>query len=165
MFTQSQLKKIVNYDPLTGLFTPLQKRTNCKPVLGSKTVRRKTTYLQISISSKHYYAHRLAWFYIYGEWPKLLDHINGDGCDNRIANLRKATPSQSQANVKLYRNSTTGFKGICKTNYRTFRARIMKDKKQVYLGCFKTLGEAHEAYMAAARKLFGDFANAGLQRR
>jgi hypothetical protein len=55
-------------------------------------------YLRITVLGKSYYAHRLAWFYMNGEWPDQIDHINGIKSDNRIENLRNVTVQQNNQN-------------------------------------------------------------------
>jgi hypothetical protein len=63
-------------------------------------------YTYIRIDRKRYAAHRLAWLYVYGTFPpRLLDHINGCPGDNRIGNLREATPHQNAGNTRLFLSS------------------------------------------------------------
>lgn len=161
MLTQKRLKYLVNYDPNTGAFLSRIQRSTCKSVLGCKAVRGKMVYLRIVIDRKHYYAHRLAWFYVYGEMPKLLDHVNGDGCDNRIKNLREASHSDNHANTAWNNDNKTGFKGVSVAKSGRYYASIHKDGKSLNLGHYTTPEEAHAAYRDAAHRLFGNFANAG----
>ena len=71
MITQAELKELLDYNQDTGIFT--KKSTNKKS--GTLTYSR---YIRIQINNKAYYAHRLAWLYIYGCMPKYVDHINMD---------------------------------------------------------------------------------------
>ena len=160
--TRSELMQLVDYSPETGILRAKVRRTSTKEILGSKSVRQKRVYLRVCINRKHYYAHRLAWFYVYGKWPKLLDHINGDGCDNRISNLREASHSENHANQRIRQDSATKLKGVSVQQNGKFRAVITKNGRDISLGTFKTAGEAHAAYVSAARRLFGEFANGGL---
>lgn len=91
-------------------------------------------------------------------WP-LVDHINGDGLDNRRVNLRPATRDQNQANKRGYRNNTSGFKGVTwHTPLRCWRARIGVQGKKLSLGLHPTAEAAGRAYDAAAVEYFGEFA-------
>jgi hypothetical protein len=98
--------------------------------------------------------HRL----ILGAVPgQLVDHINGDGLDNRRANLRFATKSQNSANSHKASKSACGFRGVHR-RHRRFRAYIQKDGRQRFIGSYATAEEAARAYDAEATKLFGEFA-------
>ena len=89
----------------------------------------------------------------------LADHKNGDGLDNRRANLREATPGQNQYNKGGSRNSVSGVKGVspCRKT-GLWRARIKVDGKELALGSFHTVGEARAAYLSAASALHGEYA-------
>jgi hypothetical protein len=93
-----------------------------------------------------------------GSWGRpTIDHRDGDPTNNRWNNLRKATPSQNSANRRRPQNNTSGFKGVLA--YRgKWRATISKNGQSTVLGMFQSPEAAHAAYVAAARKLFGEFA-------
>lgn len=91
-------------------------------------------------------------------WP-LVDHHNGDGLDNRLANLRRATPMENSRNARRNRRNTSGFKGVGWEKSRgMWRARISTSQGRKSIGRFQTAEEAARAYDAAARELHGDFA-------
>ena len=96
--TQLRLKELFSYDESSGIFTRILGHKNgikAGSVAGCTQKHRKP-YLVIRIDRKLYLCHRLAWLYVHGVFPVgVIDHINGDGFDNRIANLRDVTNEQN----------------------------------------------------------------------
>ena len=91
-------------------------------------------YLQIQLPKPHnYYAHQVAWLWVYGEWPtSQIDHINRVRSDNRIANLRMANDSENGCNKGMQRNNQSGFTGVWFANWRgKWEASISKDGQRV----------------------------------
>ena len=120
-------------------------------------------YRAITIKRKKYLAHRLAWFYMTSEWPKItIDHKNGNTDDNRWDNLREATAAENSRNCAPRKNKINPLKGAfeMRDRYRAkrFFSAICVGGKKHHLGCFFTAEEAHLAYAAAAVKYFGKFA-------
>jgi hypothetical protein len=113
----------------------------------------------IEIDGKTYPANRLAWFFMTGVWPRHeVDHIDTNKLNDVWSNLREATPAQNTANKNIYRNNTSGFKGVTLDRKSgKWRARYGNGGR-VSLGRFKTKEEAIEAYKRAARTAVGDFA-------
>jgi hypothetical protein len=140
-----RLREVLRYEPDTGEFF----RTNGK-LVGTTD---KQTYIRIRIDGTNYKAHRLAWLYVFGEWPiKLIDHINGIPSDNRLANLRDVTHSVNLQNQKRSRrNSQTQVLGVT-VHQNKYQARVNIDGKSIYLGVFTTPELAHDAYLEAKRK-------------
>lgn len=104
-------------------------------------------------------AHRIAWAIHYGEWPEgFLDHINGIRTDNRIENLRPATPAENATNRGPQKNSVTGIKGVgwCKKS-RKWRARVVYQRKQHVVGYFDDISDAAAAYAVAVKRYHGEF--------
>jgi hypothetical protein len=99
--------------------------------------------------------HQFAWFLTYGYIPKTLDHINGNGLDNRLCNLREVTQQQNLHNHrKPPKHNTSGFLGV--SYYKAgkkFSAHINLDGKKIHLGYFDEPDVAHQAYLTAKREL------------
>ena len=88
-----------------------------------------------------------------------IDHINGNGWDNRRANLRVCTHAENMRHRRRPSHNTSGFKGVSwDRQSRSWDARISARGEQRYLGHFKTAESAAAAYDAAARELHDDFA-------
>lgn len=161
--SQELLCSLFSYSVKTGEFTRLINSSTAKAgeIAGHIT---NDGYRIISVNGCIYGAHRLAWIFVNGAIPASLtiDHVNGKRADNRIENLRLATPLQNSVNRKIHKNNRSGFKGVYFDQTRgkanPWKARIVVDKKQITLGLFPTAVEAHEAYKKAADKYFGEFA-------
>jgi hypothetical protein len=89
---------------------------------------------------------------------KLTDHINGDGLDNRRANLRPANSRQNTHNRRKMPASRSRYKGICLHRPGSWQARLRPGERTVSLGYFTSEEAAARAYDAAAREAFGEFA-------
>lgn len=157
--TQQRLKELLHYDAQTGIFTrriSLSNRTPVGSIAGS--VNKSDGYIYITVDAKREAAHRLAWFYVYGVWPKgLLDHKDTIKTHNWIDNLREADKSTNGANRGLNKNNTTGFMGV--TKFRSgYRAAIKVNHKSHFLGVFPDVLEAAKVYDKAALEHFGEFA-------
>lgn len=171
------LRQIFDYDPETGVIRhrirprsmfqsdKAHRISNKKIVPGSvATYPVALGYLAVRVNGD-FKAHRVAWKMHFGtEPPDVLDHINGDPRDNRIANLRPAFGAQNNGNCRIRRDNALGFKGVSQHSSGRFRARIRTDKRLRYLGMFDTPEEAHAAYMTAASAAWGEFANPGTKR-
>ena len=164
-FTYEKLRECLRYDEATGIFTWLIDRG--KRVKAGNTIRAtelrfgKNTYLSVCIYPKRYLVHRLAWFYMTGEWPtSLIDHENRNGTDNSWKNLREADHSKNAQNIaESHCDSATGILGVYPRRGR-FTSRIFVNGKDRCLGMFDTADMAQAAYLAAKRELH-PFAAAG----
>lgn len=88
-----------------------------------------------------------------------IDHINGNGLDNRKENIRICNRSQNKGNVNKYSNNLSGYKGVCWCKVKKrWRVTIQYIGKQTYLGYFDDIIEAAKIYDKKARELFGKFA-------
>jgi hypothetical protein len=158
--TQERLKCLLDYDMDTGIFKWKVYRRN-KAVPGSiagSTYPAKSgvMYAWIGVDWIKYPAHTLAWMYVHGEMADELDHIDGDGLNNKISNLRPCTRSQNCANRRAVSNAS-GYRGVYRERNK-WRAQIRTNGVTTSLGSFDDPVEAHAAYVAKAREIFGEFA-------
>jgi hypothetical protein len=160
MLTAERLRELLDYNPITGIFTWKVSRggkAQAGAVAGSFN---DSGYQVICVDRRRYGAHRLALLYVYGVLPTSVqvDHKNRKRGENRLGNLRPATVAQNVANRDVQRNNISGIKGVRLHRDGKWEARIMVDRKAIYLGLFKTPEEASAAYQVAARQHFGEFA-------
>lgn len=160
MLTQERLRELLSYDPETGIFTRLVSRPGPNGHVGAIAgCDNGQGYIRIYVDGRAYKAHRLAWFYVHGEWVKEIDHRNRNRADNHLKNLRPATRGQNRGNSGIYRNNTSGMTGVSfHAPTKKWKAQIQKDGRKKGLGYFFTAEDAHAAYLAAANAEFGEFA-------
>jgi hypothetical protein len=159
MLSRRTLRKYLRYNPSTGEFTWKVARPG---VLAGTPAGAKSAggYTSISLNDVQYKAHRLAFLYMTGKWPKEdVDHINNRKQDNRWSNLRAATRQQNLMNMSPHSDSASGRKGVSwDKSAKSWRARIMFGGKPFDLGLHISIDDAAKAYQKAAKKLFGDYA-------
>lgn len=117
---------------------------------------RNTIYAMAYIDRKIVLLHRL----IMGAKPgQIVDHINGNGLDNRRSNLRFASRSQNKANTSKYKNNTSGYKGVIYDKDRNcWRAQISINGKCKKLTRHRDIIDAAKAYDDKAKEVFGEYA-------
>jgi hypothetical protein len=157
ILTQSRLKELLYFDENTGIFVRLVASAQCVKVGDiAGTFRKQDGYCFVSVDGKQYRAHRLAWLYMTGEWPKKeIDHIDGNRINNSIYNLREVSRTENANNTRRPRpGNTSGYLGVTwdKVN-KKWRSQIMVAGKSIKIGRFIDKNEAYEAYLAAKRKL------------
>lgn len=109
-----------------------------------KAKRGLQDYLRVRYEGKAYSVHRVVWEMFNGGIPDgfLVDHIDGDGLNNRIENLRIVNPGDSQRNRPLQINNTSGTPGVTyNKKYKTWQVTLCKN----YLGSYKNLEDAINA--------------------
>ncbi|HBD3039996.1 TPA: HNH endonuclease, partial [Citrobacter koseri] len=141
--SQSEIKRLLKYNPENGIFTWAVKPSqavNSGDIAGTKNTQ---GYITILIKRKPHKAHRLAWLYMTGKIPTWVDHINGIRDDNRWANLRECTPQQNAINAKLRKDSSSGVKGVhWHRTHKKWIAQASFNGRRVFLGCFLSMHEA-----------------------
>src|SRR5665213_3102737 len=102
VLTQARLKKLLHYDPLTGMFTwriTHGRHDRWKAGARAGNLHKSDRRWLIRIEGIRYKAHRLAWLYMTGRWPRdQIDHKDTDSSNNVFTNLREATNAQNQQN-------------------------------------------------------------------
>lgn len=154
--TDDLVKEYVEYDPDIGSFIWIKRRRRVTVGMAAGSVNAHG-YLHIRFNGQFLKAHRVAWFLFYGVWPdQMLDHINGERADNRIANLRLATPTQNSAN----RGANVGTGKLKGTRFQKgkWEAYVGINGRFQYLGRYPTELEAHAAHVAASKETYGEFA-------
>jgi hypothetical protein len=150
MLTQKELKRLLSYDPETGLFTWLKSRGTVAKGSIAGSIGSKG-YVKIQISGKTYLAHRLVFLYLGLELPEDVDHINHNRIDNRLCNLRQVSRADNCRN-RTNPNTQKVF-GVCEIRDKYYQVVIGQDSKKIELGCFNDYFEAVCARKSAELKL------------
>jgi uncharacterized protein YpiB (UPF0302 family) len=157
--SQDRIKSILTYNPDTGIFTwkelelssfkycknPHMTCTTRNAIWGNKKAGSSgDNYVKIHFDGKNYVAHRLAWIYMYGiDQKESIDHINKNKKDNRLCNLRLASPQQNQQNYDIMRSNKTGVKGVSYVKKKKkYKVTIGVNNKNIHIGMFSKLKDA-----------------------
>jgi hypothetical protein len=158
--TAEYVRECLDYDAETGLFTwknrPREhfKSHNSFGSWNSKCAGKYAGFIQhgyliIKLNSISYRAHRLAWLFFYGKWPKhQIDHDDGNRSNNRISNLNDVPNSKNSKNRKLNVNNKSGHAGVF-LQKNIWISCIRVNSKPIHLGSFKNLDEAIKVRKAA----------------
>jgi hypothetical protein len=111
-------------------------------------------YAVARVGREYVYMHRVIFNDASSE---VVDHINGDRLDNRLANLRPCTQFQNSKNLCIKKNNSSGHAGISKAPKGRWRARIMHERKEYFLGIFDSLEDAVAARQKADAELNASF--------
>ena len=154
MLTFERASELLRYDEETGKIYWKVTRGGVEAGVEAGTLRRegRNTYRQIRIDGQSYLAHRIAWLLFYEVRPvNGIDHHNGNGLDNRPANMREATASENAKNQRMRSVNTSGHVGVSwYTPSGKWRAYIRINGKKKHLGYFTDKDEATAVYRKAA---------------
>lgn len=146
---QRELHRILHYEPETGIFTRLTK-TGCKGKIGAVVGGKNADgYVMIGINCRRYYAHRLAFIYMTGECPDLVDHIDQDKGNNSWTNLRAASRSVNAINSRRRSTNSSGVVGV---SWHAAGRKWQAHCGPRYLGLFTSKDDACAAYADAVRE-------------
>lgn len=162
------LRRMFYYDTETG---ELKWKISSGPVkygtvAGYKKINNDgKSYIKVKIGSKRHFAHRIIWVIIHGCLPKWqIDHIDGNGCNNRIENLRDVPPIENLKNKRKYSNNKTGVTGVFFVKQSgKFQSLIRVNGILKNLGSFDSLEEAVVVRKSAEAE-YGYHANHGSDR-
>lgn len=152
------MKERTEYNPETGLFlwkinkgdVLLYKEAGC--LLNSG-------YVQIMINGQRYMAHKLAFLYMTGMWPEVVDHIDGWKRNNRWMNLRACTHQQNQLNRRVNSNSRTRVKNVeVDPRNGKFRVVVNVNGSRKFIGSYDSLEMAELVAIEARNKFHGEYA-------
>lgn len=153
------VREIFNYDPETGIVTNKIPKVRKGIVDRNSVVGRKDLsgakgseklYLRVYVNGKNFYLHRIIWVLMTGEQPEFIDHIDGNGLNNKWENIRNVSHLKNSHNQKIHKNNTSGASGVTyRKDSNRWRARIKVDGTMISLGTFETFDEAKTARMKA----------------
>lgn len=151
--TAEQVRELFDYNADTGVLS--WKRPNGRRIRAGDVAGTPHTngYLTCKIAGQTYLVHRLVWMHAHGEWPNVIDHLNGQPKDNRLANLRNVSQKTNVQNTHgPYRHNASGLPGAHWIEKRgKWSSLLYYDGKQHRLGYFETAIEASAAYIQAKR--------------
>ncbi len=152
--TQERLQELYSFEPETGIFT--------KKNTGKVASNVHNGYIRITIDYKEYRAHRLAYLYMTGKFPKdIVDHKNHIKSDNRWSNLRVVSHQENCKNFSMNKNNSSGENGVYwHARDKIWTAFIYLDSKKKHIGCFKNKEDAVSARTEANLK-YGYYVNHG----
>lgn len=147
MITREEVLALLDYDEFTGVFTWKVGRSCVKSGAEAGTVDVNVsgkTYRYIAINGRKYLAHRLVWLVLTGKFPDAeIDHLDGNGLNNRAANLRPATRSENARNMRRQVRNTSGTTGVYwNKSCAKWQASIRLNGWNKYLGLFESFDEA-----------------------
>jgi hypothetical protein len=165
---QEELKAAFRYDAQTGALFH-RPRSDVRPCWNARYAGKPAGYIgtkgypTVAFRGGYYRIHRIVWAMEVGPIPDgmQVDHVDGDRTNNRLSNLRLATPHQNRCNQKMRSDNGIGLKGVRLHKSGRYCSRITSHGREIRLGYFNTPEDAHAAYVKAAQRYHGEFARAG----
>lgn len=167
MLTQARLKEVVIYEPSTGVFTRIGGKDSRWFGRKAGTVHSPrdggTKYINIRIDGAIYKAHRLVWLYVHGHFPaQMIDHIDGNGLNNRLCNLRECDRIRNMWNRGRSTNNKSGEKNVSfHKGSGTWHVRFRIQGANRFFGSYTSFEEAASVARCLRSGIHGAFANHG----
>jgi len=147
MITRNKIISKFSYDPISGELRRLTKRFGLLlpgDIVGTVKKFKNRKYLLVKIKNRQYRVHVLVWLIVYSEWPSTdIDHIDHDGTNNKLDNLRLVTRKVNLQNSNRSIKNKSGVTGVCfykSTNQ--WLAFIGVNGKNKRLGLFDDIEDA-----------------------
>ena len=153
--TDKEISESFEYDAETGfIYTIICGERVRKEIRSTFKHGTNTHYLITCHRANRFLSHRLAWFLYHRKWPENhIDHINQDGCDNRIVNLRDVSRSENLKNARRSKNNKSGVTGVSwHKTAKKWHAQISVNNVVTHLGLFKEIEDAAAARREAEKK-------------
>lgn len=163
---QEELRLLFDYEPDSGLLRWRAKDrslfgsdSRCRgwnarfagAIAGTKKQSAGKQYIQVGVDGRVYPCHRLIWILLHGSIDEALviDHLNGVGTDNRLANLRLVTHSDNQRNQALRVTNRSGVIGVywCRKTMK-WTGQITANGKHRCIGYYSSIDDAAKARKA-----------------
>lgn len=160
MLTQIELKRLLKYDPDIGVFYWInQRRGRPKSNNEAGNTCKINGYVRITLNGVQHKAHKLAFLYMDGHYPDIVDHINRHRSDNRWCNLRACSIQQNNFNTSKKSTNTSGHPGVYWQQTRNkWRVIVGKNGRQHSFGYHEDYELAALVADEAKVKLFGNYA-------
>ena len=158
----SFIREIMSYDSKSG-FLYWKYRKDMPKTWNTRFANKKVktngsnqTGIKYNGQRFHMLYHRLLWCHYYGKWPEsnlVIDHINGDNCDNSIDNLRLVTHTENNRNRSTPKDNTSGHVGLYWMNSKKkWLVQIGSNGKTIHIGTFNNKEDAIKARKEAEKK-------------
>ncbi len=150
-FPIEELRSAFSYDPDSGVIH----RISCGYPVKCGSISRvgRNSYLTVSFRGDSVTVHRLAWAIYHGHWPLgVIDHVDGDGLNNKIENLRDVTQADNLRNSRMKSNNKTGVNGVSFRGGK-YHAKIVHEYRVFHLGSFDNLEDAAKVRKQAEEEL------------